>query len=397
MKDQRAEKLARTVVLMHGAAKKPKSTPLAGLSVVPVQQVLAPGTCLDHYVIDKEAGVGGMGVVYKAHDTLLDRKVAIKVLPPNLCQNAEFVRRFAKEAQVQARIDSPYIVTLHALMEKNVGLVLVMDYLEGETLEQRLRRQGTLSVTEAIDLFAQASVGVEHIHRTGIVHQDLKPANMFITVHGRLKLLDFGVAKLMHDQSLAQGGAMMGTLLYMSPEQIKGRAVDYRSDVYTLGISLFEAVAGRLPFERKTNYGLMHAHVQENPPPPSKYQTDIPRELEKVILKAIAKEPDRRFQTIVEFRKALLRHRKVKARQFQPARAALPAPHGRSISGRRRRILGGFGFVLAGIVALGGFLSFYWYQSNRAPETTAVQSASQEQTLHDKYAPLRKAWGNQER
>ncbi len=306
---KQTQPIAATVVLPAG--------PPAPLPVAANGDGLAAGTQLDQYRIEREIGAGGMGVVYEARDARLDRLVAIKVLPPRLCAQDEHLRRFAREAQIQAYIDSPHIVSVHALVEREVGLVLVMEHLQGESLAQRLRR-GPLPVPEAIDIFEQACVGVEHVHRAGIIHRDLKPANIFITSRGRIKLMDFGVARRLDDDRLLDCGSMMGTLLYMSPEQIKGREIDTRSDIYTLGITLFETLTGRLPFERKTHYALMHAHVQENPPPPSRYQREIPHGLEKVILKAIAKEPHRRFQTIVEFRQALTRYRA----RWRRARAA---------------------------------------------------------------------------
>lgn len=294
-----------TTLVVPGAAPAPGPAPAPTVNGGPP----APGGQLDQYLIEREIGAGGMGVVYQARDRLLDRPVALKVLPPSLCTHPEYLRRLAREAQIQANIDSPYVVTVHALMEREGALVLVMEYLQGETLEQRLRRAGPLSVAEAVDVFEQACVGIEHIHGVGIIHQDLKPTNLFITSSGRVKLMDFGVARRLDDSRIVDCGSMMGTLLYMSPEQIKGREVDFRADVYTLGITLFEALTGHLPFERRTHYALMHAHVQENPPPPSRYQREIPRGLEKVILKAIAKEPNRRYQTITEFRHALHRYR----------------------------------------------------------------------------------------
>lgn len=400
----RKTELEATLVLGDDA-ETPVPRPVGDL--VPVRPTLVPGARLDHYVIDREIGAGGMGVVYKAEDTLLDRMVALKILPPRLCEDNEFLRRFAREARLVARIQSPHVVTVHTLMEKDIGLVLVMEFLEGETLEQRLRRSGPLSAKEAIEVFDQASRGVEHIHELGIVHQDLKPANIFMTVDGGVKLLDFGVAKLMNDRRFDETGTMLGTLLYISPEQIKGRAVDQRSDIYTLGITLFEAVTGRLPFERKTNYALMHAHVQESPPAPRKLQTEIPPQLEKVILKAIAKEPERRFQKIGKFRKALLQHRRGRPSRFRSEPALLSAPTTTVVGAadcpvallktrprfaNKRDLLGGLAFdglIVAGVLALVLFLGL---GTQMRLSSTATASPSDG---GDKYATVRKLWGNQ--
>ncbi len=403
----KAKQLEDTVVLPAQAAPPPEPTLTSSPVPLGADQALVPGAHFEHYVIEQEIGTGGMGVVYKANDTLLSRTVALKVLPPHLCQRREFLHRFAREARLLARIQSPYVVTVHTLMDKGVGMVLVMEHLDGETLEQRLRRGGPLSVQEAVHIFDQAARGVEHIHFMGIVHQDLKPANIFLTTEGHVKLLDFGVSKLLDEQDFDQAGTMLGTLLYISPEQIKGRQVDQRSDIYTLGVTLFEAVTGRLPFERKTNYALMHAHVQENPPTPRQYQAEIPRELEKVILKAIAKEPQRRFQTIRQFRKALLQHQRMRLSGRKLASASsspqLVSPHEATATAtlgptrgqrpwNRRSLLGNpllDGLALAGIIALTLLLML------APPRGPAVGVADAKAKVSaDKYASLKKLWGN---
>ncbi|OGI49731.1 MAG: hypothetical protein A3E57_04855 [Candidatus Muproteobacteria bacterium RIFCSPHIGHO2_12_FULL_60_33] len=304
-KANKADKLQSTVIISDrftGRRAQLAAQPAAEPAVGPLE----PGSMVGRYLTLSRIGVGGMGIVYRAHDTELNRTVALKVLPPKLSKYPEYLKRFHTEAQAQARLNSPYVVTLFEFMEHPVGQVLVLEYVEGETLESRLRHYGPLSVPEAVRVFEQTMRGVEHIHRMGVVHRDLKPGNIFITRDGEIKLMDFGIARLMDNHDPSQNGAMVGTLLYISPEQINGRETDCRSDIYTLGISLFETVTGRLPFERRTDYALMHAHVQENPPSPKEFQRRLPPDLESVILKAMAKDPNRRFQTMAEFRTALL-------------------------------------------------------------------------------------------
>lgn len=269
-------------------------------------EILEPGTRLGRYLIVGRLGGGGMGIVYKAQDLELERTVALKILPPHLCKHPDYVNRFRAEAQAQARLSNPHVVTLYSFLELPIGEVLVLEYVEGETLESRLRSQGPLAPEAAVAVFEQALRGLEHIHARRVVHRDLKPANIFITRDNVVKILDFGVSRIMDGRDVSQRGAMVGTLLYISPEQINGRETDFRSDIYTLGIGLFEAVTGRLPFERRTDYALMHAHVQERPPRPKQLSRRIPPGLEWVILKAIEKEPQRRFQSASEFRQALL-------------------------------------------------------------------------------------------
>jgi serine/threonine-protein kinase len=213
-----------------------------------------------------------------------------------------------------------------------------------------------LPVSETLRIFEQALLGVEHIHRMGVVHRDLKPSNIFITSDERVKLMDFGVAKLTDTAEAWAQGAMVGTLLYISPEQINGRETDFRSDVYTMGISLFETVTGRLPFERRSDYALMHAHVQETPPRPKHYHRSIPPALEFVMLKAIEKRPERRFQSAAEFRVALLklglierRHRANRPATDQAAAVDSVATRQAPARNRllpRNRLLGGVGVDL---------------------------------------------------
>ncbi len=324
---------------------------------------IIPGVTLGSYRIDSVLGEGGMGVVYKAYDTLLNRPVALKVLPPRLLRNREFLHRFRTEAQAQARLNSPNVVTLYTLAEMPAGLMLVMEYVEGITLDQRIKR-GPLSVDEAVRVFDQALQGVESAHHMGIVHRDLKPANIFITSQNEIKIMDFGVAHILGNQEHTSAGSMLGTLLYIPPEQINGKAADFRSDIYTLGISLFEAVTGRLPFERKSDYGLMHAHILEKPPKPRTLRREVPKRLENVILKAIEKDPDKRYQSAHEFRAALQKQTLAGAASLFQATSPgshnlLPSALRQSVFDRRgkksRRFMT-LGFDIALIAAVTGLL-----------------------------------------
>ena len=425
-KANKADKLQSTIIISDRFAERrsqasARSTTEAGV------EPLEPGSMVGRYLTLSRVGVGGMGVVYRAHDTELNRTVALKVLPPHLCQHPEYLKRFRTEARAQARLNSPYVITLYELMEHPVGEILVLEYVEGETLEKRLRHYGPLSVPEAARVFEQTLRGVQHIHRAGVVHRDLKPSNIFITRDNQIKLMDFGIARLLDNPDPSQKGTMVGTLLYISPEQINGRETDWRSDVYTLGISLFETVTGRLPFERHSDYALMHAHVQENPPSPKEFQRRLPRELESVILKAIAKDPERRYQSAAEFRDALLGLRLIERRQSGTSDSAIPA----SVSPAQRiaktvhSIWGGALLDLSLVaMALLLVLSLDLYPVHKtpventlartgqaqkarppkpvraAPETPAIPPSAKSEARQpvtkrskDKYEALRNAWG----
>jgi serine/threonine-protein kinase len=298
---------------LHARARDEDTRTLTDATVPSAPETVAPsadfqpGVTIGHYLIIAKIGEGGMGIVYKAHDTTLDRTVALKVLSPHLFRSAEFLQRFRIEAQAQARLNGSNIVTLHSLFDTNGSLVLVMEYVEGQTLAQRLQAEGRLSVGSAVWVFEQALIGVERAHRLGIVHRDLKPSNVFITTNREIKLMDFGVAKIMNREDFTQSGSMLGTMIYIAPEQVQGQEADFRSDIYTLGVSLYEAVTGHPPFRKRTDYEYMHAHLHEKPVAPSQHVPDIPKELDDVILKALEKQPETRFQSAQDFRNALLR------------------------------------------------------------------------------------------
>lgn len=416
MEPSKSEKYANTIRLDERLQQRRADASQPAAS----QAVLGPGSMLGNYLIINQIGEGGMGVVYKAMDTVLDRTVALKILPPHLLQNPDFMHRFRTEAYAQARLHHPNIVTLYSMLEIPAGFVLVMEFVEGQTLQDRIRGEGPLEPGEALRIFEQALRGVIAAHQMGIVHRDLKPDNIFITHQNEVKIMDFGVAKIIDNKEPTRSRSMVGTLLYISPEQINGRDADFRSDIYTLGISLFEAVTGRLPFERTTDYGLMHAHILENPPRPRRYKRDLPKELEKVILKAIEKEPNHRLQSASEFHELLLR-------QSQRYGVALPAS-AQDVGGAtnrlnshwvsRNRMLGGIGFdvFLIGAVALLAMgLGLYPNQpkpidevepamrltkksrpivpatANSKREAAEPKKAASPAT--DQYDSLRKAWG----
>lgn len=353
--NNKTDKLPGTVVITDFAERRARDM---AREETHDEEFMVTGTKIDRYLIIERLGGGGMGIVYKAHDTELDRVVALKVLPPHLCRNPEYLNRFRSEAQAHARLNSPYVITLFSLLELPAGEVLALEYVEGQSLEQRLRANGPLESAEAARIFDQALRAVEHVHGCNVVHRDLKPGNIYLTRDGRVKLMDFGVAKLMDQPEHNAHRTMVGTLLYISPEQINGHSTDFRSDVYTLGVSLFETLTGRLPFERRSDYALMHAHVQERPPSPKEFERGIPKALEAVIMKSIEKDPNRRFQSATEFRNALLRtgliERRSRGRPTEPD--FIVDTVGKLSRGRGPKLLGSLWFEAVLISAVLGLV-----------------------------------------
>jgi sugar lactone lactonase YvrE len=272
---------------------------------------LGPGTKLGPYEIAGAIGAGGMGEVYRARDARLGRDVAIKVLPASFASDPERLRRFEQEARAVAALNHPNILAIHDIGTNDSAPFLVTELLEGETLRERLA-EGALPVRKAIDIAVQAAHGVAAAHEKGIVHRDLKPANIFLTTDGRVKILDFGLAKLTEKQASAPGetqgltltaggatepGVVLGTVGYMSPEQVRGKPADARSDIFALGTILYEMLSGRRAFEKDTSAETMAAILKEEPPELAGEGKKIPPALERIVRHCMEKNPGERFQS----------------------------------------------------------------------------------------------------
>jgi serine/threonine protein kinase len=260
---------------------------------------------IGRYQIIEKLGEGGMGVVYKALDPSLDRYVAIKVLTPETVANPELMARFQIEAKAQARLSHTNIATLHSFEQAGNTWLIVMEYLDGESFEQMVRRRGPIPSAEAVPLFRQALLGIGFAHRMGVIHRDIKPSNIMVTNAGIVKVMDFGIAKVLGGQRMTRTGTRMGTVAYMSPEQIRNMPVDIRSDIYSLGVTLFELLTAHLPFEGESDFQMMSDHVNTPPPLPTRHYPYIPAGVERATIEALAKDPDQRFQTCEAFGAAL--------------------------------------------------------------------------------------------
>ena len=263
------------------------------------------GTMVAGYRIVDKLGEGGMGVVYKAVDVSLDRVVALKALTAELARNPELEQRFRAEARAQASLNHVNLATLYAFLVEGGSAWMVMEFIEGESFAGMIQRRGPIPSQEAVPLFRQALLGLGYAHRMGIVHRDIKPGNIMLNRQGIVKVMDFGIAKVLGNRSMTRTGTQMGTAWYMAPEQVTNRGVDIRSDVYALGITLYEMLAGHVPFESDSDYQVMTDHVNTPPPPPTQFYPYIPKGVVNAVLKALEKDPNARFQTTEEFGAAL--------------------------------------------------------------------------------------------
>ena len=255
----------------------------------------------NRYKVIEKIGVGGMADVYRGYDELLGRTVAIKILHANFASDEGFVGRFKREAQNAGRLSHPNIVNMYDVGYDQGYHYIVMEYVEGQTLKEYIQERGKLSIDEAIKFAVAIAEGLEHAHAMGIVHCDIKPHNMLITKSGRLKVTDFGIARAMNSQNtMMYTNSVMGSAHYLSPEQASGKAIDGSTDIYSLGVVLYEMLTGRVPYEADTPIAVALKHVKDKLIPPTRYNPSIPPLLESVVMKALQKKPADRYRSVSE-------------------------------------------------------------------------------------------------
>lgn len=253
------------------------------------------GRYLGKYEIQTEIGRGGMGIVYKGYDTMLQRPVAVKVLPPALAVDEDFVQRFQREAILAARLHHPNIVIVHDVGEQDSIHFIVMDYLTGNTLDSWMQQHGPMPAAQANHVVQQVASALDYAHEQGVIHRDIKPSNIMLSPTGHVTLMDFGLVRAIEGTGVTRSGILIGTPEYMAPEQIMGQPADRRTDVYAFGVVVYQLLTGQVPFPRTTPPAIFHAHVYESPPPPRVLRPELSPATEAVVLKALAKQPEQRY------------------------------------------------------------------------------------------------------
>jgi TolB-like protein/predicted Ser/Thr protein kinase len=263
----------------------------------PAKDLLKGSTFAGRYQLIKELGRGGMGVVYKAEDTKLKRTVALKFLPPELTHISEVKERFIREAQAAAALDHSNICTVYEFDEAEEKTFISMAYLEGKNLKKKIE-SGPLELDEALRLATQIAEGLQEAHKKGVIHRDIKSANIMVTEKGQAKIMDFGLARVTGTTLVTKEGMTMGTIAYMSPEQARGEEVDHRTDIWSFGVVLYEMFCSQLPFKGEKDQAVVYSILNENPEPITDVRSEIPMSVEQVVAKALEKNPDERYQHI---------------------------------------------------------------------------------------------------
>jgi len=300
------------------------------------------GKTISHYKILEKLGAGGMGEVYLAEDTELDRKVALKFLPPQYTEDPEINARFKREAKAAAALNHPNIITIHEIGEHEGKAFIAMEYVEGQSLKDVVRNghDRSLPINQILDYASQICEGLSEAHHAGIVHRDIKPENILIDSKQRVKIADFGLAMQRDVTKLTRESSTFGTLSYMSPEQIQSANVDQRSDIFSVGVTLYEMITGQLPFKGDYEAAVTYSIMNEEPEPLARYKTGISDELQRIVDKTLNKDTTTRYQSASDLLADL------KGLQKPPTTTAGARPGKKTIN-RKPLVLAGVGFLVA--------------------------------------------------
>jgi beta-lactam-binding protein with PASTA domain/tRNA A-37 threonylcarbamoyl transferase component Bud32 len=344
----------------------------------------------NRYEIIAKLGSGGMAHVYRARCTVLNRIVTVKVMRKELAEDKDFVHRFQIEAQAVALLSHPNIVSIYDVGEENGLPYLVMEYVEGDNLKEIIRQKGALSPAETVNIGIQVCAALDHAHSKGIIHRDIKPHNILVTPGGRVKVADFGMARFLSvpGATVTQSGTVMGSVHYFSPEQARGEEASYQSDLYSLGVVLYEAVSGHVPYQGDNPITIALKHIQEQPPGLRLENPSIPEELEQIILKAMARDKEMRFKSAKEMQKALSYSGEFSGTQEEERTRSIPIPvipERKTLSKKRMHPAAIAALVVCGILLIGGVLyglsRWYFGDTVSVPDVVELPQAEATATL----------------
>jgi non-specific serine/threonine protein kinase len=326
------------------------------------------GTTVSHYRILEKLGEGGMGEVYLAEDTKLNRKVALKFLPGQLASDVTFKERFKREAQAAAALNHPNIITIHEVSEHEGRPFIAMEYLEGKSLNEVIARKD-LSIEEILNIAVQISDGLAKAHQAGIVHRDIKPHNILMDKDGRARICDFGLAKAKRDAMLTQTGTTLGTVAYMSPEQARGQEVDQRSDIFSVGVILYQMFARQLPFKGEHEAAIFHSIINEHPQPLARFNNQVSQELQRIVSKALAKDKEERYQHVDDMRADL----KTESKSLEYVKTASVL---RPADGEKPKKFKPLPFIVAGLGVIIVVLIYLAFQGQKQPSRVRAERPS---------------------
>ncbi len=264
--------------------------------------MIETGKKLGNYLINDKIGNGGMGSIYSAIDTMLNRQVALKIIHPELIKNHQLMETFKTEARMHAQLNHPNIVTVFSFEIIGDDYIIILEFVDGQSLSAMIQKDGPFKIKAAIQYFKQILRGLNYAHSLNIIHRDIKPANILVTKRGQVKLSDFGIAKIFGTWESSRSGFVMGTPCYSSPELLSGAEIDFRTDIYSVGITFYEMLTGEPPFcgNEYTDAKIQKMQIYDTPQLASKYNPHIMRELDEFILRTLKKKPEERFQTAIE-------------------------------------------------------------------------------------------------